>query len=200
MAATIRNTDHIAAGANAWMLDDSSNREQCQCLTDRSLAERHAFVLCRLKQRLRGISAAAGIRGLAVYAVARLEPQCLHRRLQNSGAIAHAEAQAIASKPWSKDGSESRGQAGVTGPPGSANPLCPCTLHALVAVRTSAGASTVWEGGLAYVEEPSAERDQHVVVPEAHAFPAPVARNSSWPQSHGCGPSSALVYMGSVKI
>jgi hypothetical protein len=50
------------------------------------------------------------------------------------------------------------------------------------------------------VEEPSAERGQHVVVPEAHAFPAPVARNSSWPPSHGCGPSSALVHRGSVKI
>jgi hypothetical protein len=123
-------------------------------VSSHSLAGRNAFVLLsRLKQRSRDISAAAGIEGMAAYAVAPFEPQCLHRRLQNSGAIAHAEARAIASKPWTRDGSESRGQAGVTGPPGSANPLCPCTLHALVAVHTSAGASTVWEGGLAYLSK-----------------------------------------------
>jgi hypothetical protein len=95
----------------------------------------------------------------------------LHRRLQNSGAIAHTEARAIASKPWSKDGSESRGQAGVTGPPGNANPLCPCTLHALVAVRTSADASTVWEGGLAYLSKnhqpnrPACRRPRSACIP-----------------------------------
>jgi hypothetical protein len=62
---------------------------------------------------------AARIGGTAAYALPRFESHCLHRRLQNSGAIAIAcaEARAIASKPWSKDGSESRGQAGVTGPP-----------------------------------------------------------------------------------
>jgi hypothetical protein len=127
--------------------------------------------LCSLKQRSRDISAAAGIGGMAAYALARFESQCLHRRLQNSGAIAHAEARAIASKPWSKDGSESRGQAGVTGPPGSANPLCPCTLHALVAVRTSADASTVWEGGLAYLSKnhqpnrPACRRPRSACIP-----------------------------------
>jgi hypothetical protein len=89
----------------------------------------------------------------------------------------------------------------VTGTPGSANPLCPCTLYALVAVHAFRGGIDRLGGRPSMcVEEPSAERDQHVVVPEAHAFPAPVARNSSWPPSHGCGPSSALVYRGSAKI
>lgn len=46
------------------------------------------------------------------------------------------------------------------------------------------------------VKEPSAERGKHVVVPDTHPFPAPVAR----PPSPGCGPWTARINRDLPKI
>jgi hypothetical protein len=94
-----------------------------------------------------------------------------------------------------EEGTESRGQAGVTGLPGQRQPAV--SMHSpRLGIRAYVRGCIDHLG----VEEPSAERGQQVVVPEGHAFPAPVARNSSWPPSPGCGPPSAPFNRDKVKI